>query len=69
MLYFLYAPCHLQGGGGHECFKHSEKYWYENPALFNPVFSKISHCGNSSLFVPHEFFFIFPTIKIMGDNL
>lgn len=69
MLCSLYAPRHLQGGSAHECFKRSEKSWYENPALFNPVFSKIYHCGNSSLFVSHEFFFIFPPISIMGDNL
>lgn len=30
----------------------------KNPAVFNPVFSEISHRGNSSLLVSHEFFFI-----------
>lgn len=31
----------------------------KTPSLFNPVFSKISHYGNSSLFVSHDLFLLF----------
>lgn len=56
-LYRLLPTCRV--GVHMDILKVLRSLGMKTPSLFNPVFSKISHYGNSSLFVSHDLFLLF----------